>query len=351
MKIQPVIMSGGSGTRLWPMSRKALPKQFLKLVTDRTMFQDTALRVCGKQDEGYRDPVVICGAGHGAIVAEQLAEIAIQPAEIILEPCPRNTAAVAAIAAAWVARGDEDALILLMPADHHIADDGGFRSAVTLGAKAAEAGNIVTFGIAAQTPHTGYGYIETGEQLFPSVYKAAAFKEKPDRETAERYIKDGRHYWNAGIFLYKASAMLDEMARYAPEIKAAAVNALEKSALSGGALRLDEAAFSACPSDSIDYAVMEKTDKAAIIAPVNVGWTDIGSWSEVASEDNSDNVICVNAANNIIRSDGPLIAAAGVEDLIIVATGDAVLVARRDNAQDVRAIVEELKKRGLQHLL
>jgi mannose-1-phosphate guanylyltransferase / mannose-6-phosphate isomerase len=350
MKIQPVIMSGGSGTRLWPMSRKALPKQFLKLVTDRTMFQDTASRVCGKQDD-YRDPVVICGAGHGPIVAEQLAEIAIQPADIILEPCPRNTAAVAAVAAAWVARGDEDALILLMPADHHIADDAGFRSAVALGAKAAEAGNIVTFGIAAQTPHTGYGYIETGEQLFSSVYKAAAFKEKPDRATAERYIKDGRYYWNAGIFLYRASVMRDEMALLAPEIMAAANKALEQAALSDGALRLDEAAFSACPSDSIDYAVMEKTDKAAIVAPVDVGWTDIGSWSEVASADKSDNVICVNAADNIIRSDGPLIAAAGVEDLIIVATGDAVLVARRDNAQEVRAIVEELKKRGLQHLL
>ncbi len=351
MKIQPVIMSGGSGTRLWPMSRAALPKQFLKLVTDRTMFQNTALRVCGKEDGAYLDPVVICGANHGAVVAEQLDEIGLQPAEIIIEPCPRNTAAVAAVAAAWATRKDEDALVLLMPADHHIADSAGFRAAVALGAKAAEAGNIVTFGIKALTPHTGYGYIKTGEQLIPSVYKVAAFKEKPEREIAEHYVKDGRHYWNAGIFLYKASAMLDEMARYAPEIKAAAVNALEKSALSDGALHLDEAAFSACPSDSIDYAVMEKTDKAAIIAPVDVGWTDIGSWSEVSSQDKTDNVICVNAANNIIRSDGPLIAAAGVEDLIIVATGDAVLVARRDNAQDVRAIVDELKKRGLQHLL
>ncbi len=351
MKIQPVIMSGGSGTRLWPMSRKALPKQFLKLVTGRTMFQDTALRVCGKEDDAYRDPVVICGANHGPIVAAQLAEIGIQPAEIILEPCPRNTAAVAAVAAAWVARGDEDALILLAPADHHIPDAAGFRHAVALGAKAAKARNIVTFGIKAQSPHTGYGYIESGEQLFPSVCEAAAFKEKPSRKIAEQYIKDGRYYWNAGIFLYRASAMRDEMARLAPEIMAAASQALDKSAMSDGALRLDEAAFSACPSNSIDYAVMEKTDKAAIVAPVDVGWTDIGSWSEVSSQDKSDNVICVNADNNIIRSDGPLIAAAGVDNLIIVATGDAVLVARRDNAQDVRAIVEELKKRGLQHLL
>jgi len=351
MKIQPVIMSGGSGTRLWPMSRASHPKQFLKLVTDKSMFQETALRVSSSHDDAYRNPVVICGGKHGAIVAGQLSEIGVEPAEIILEPCPRNTAAVAAVAAAWVARGEEDALILLMPADHHIADDAGFRKAVAIGAKAAEDGYIATFGIKAKTPHTGYGYIETGKELSPSVYEVAAFKEKPGRETAESYVKDGRHYWNAGIFLYRASAMLDELSKHAPDIKAAATVALDKSVMCGSALRLDEATFSACPANSIDYAVMEKTDKAAIVAQVDVGWTDIGSWSEVASQDKSDNVVCVNAANNIIRSDGPLVAAAGVDGLIIVATGDTVLVARRDNAQEVRAVVDELKKRGREDLL
>ncbi len=351
MKIQPVIMSGGSGTRLWPMSRASHPKQLLKLVTDKTMFQETSLRVSSRDNDAYRNPVVICGGKHGAVVAEQLSEIGLEPAEIILEPCARNTAAVAAVAAAWVAREEEDALILLMPADHHITDDAEFRSAVAKGAIAAEEGYIATFGIKASTPHTGYGYIETGKRIGEGVYDVAAFKEKPGRDTAESYIKDGRHYWNAGIFLYKASAMLDELSKHAPDIKAAAIEALDKSAMCGGTLRLDEAAFSACPANSIDYAVMEKTDKAAIVAPVDVGWTDIGSWSEVATQDKSDDVICVNAANNIIRSDGPLVAAAGVDDLIIVATGDAVLVARRDNAQEVRAIVDELKKRGREDLL
>ncbi len=350
MKIQPVIMSGGTGTRLWPMSRNAHPKQFLKLVTDKTMFQETILRVANSHDP-YLNPVVICGGKHGAIVAEQLRELNIEPSEIILEPCPRNTAAVAAVAAAWVARGKEDALILLMPADHHIADDTGFREAVTKGAEAAKQGYVVTFGIKAETPHTGYGYIETGDMLTDSVYEVAAFKEKPIREIAEKYIEDGKHYWNAGIFLYSAKTMLEELSKHAPEIKDAAVNALQESVMSGTALRLHEATFSACPANSIDYAVMEKTDKAAIVAPVDVGWTDIGSWSEVASDVNKDNVICTNASGNIIRSDGPMVAAVGVDNLIIVATGDAVLVARRDNAQEVRMVVEELKKRGREDLL
>ena len=351
MKIQPVIMSGGAGTRLWPMSRAAHPKQFLKLVTNNTMFQETALRVAGTEDAAYLDPLVICGRSHGAIVAEQLRDIDINAGGIILEPCPRNTAAVAAVAAAWTARDNEEALVLLMPADHHIADPAAFREAVANGVKAAEKGAIVTFGIKPTSPHTGYGYMEIGADIASSVYEVAAFKEKPDVETATRYLEDGRHYWNAGIFLYKASAMLAELEKHAPEIKHAASSALENSVLSGAALRLEETIFSECPSDSIDYAVMEKTDKAAIVAPVDVGWTDIGSWSEVSTQDDSANVICANANNNIIRTDGPLIAAAGVDNLIIVATGDAVLVARKDNAQEVRTVVEELKKRGLKDLL
>ena len=179
----------------------------------------------------------------------------------------------------------------------------------------------------------------------------AAFKEKPARETAEQYLKDGGYFWNAGIFLFKASAMLDELSKLAPDIKQAAVEALEESVMSGTALRLDESIFAACPADSIDYAVMEKTDKAAIVAPVDVGWTDIGSWSELDASTQGDNIVAIDCSNTIIRSDGPMIAAAGVDNLIIVATGDAVLVANRDDAQQVRAIVEELKKRGRKDLL
>lgn len=350
MKIQPVIMSGGSGTRLWPMSRAARPKQFLKLVTDKTMFQETALRVQGDNGD-FLDPVIIAGGKHGAIIAAQLAETGVTPAEIILEPCARNTAAVAAVAAAWAACRDEDALILLMPADHHIADAEGFRCAVEKGANAARNGYIVTFGIKPENPHTGYGYIHAGEKLFDSVYSVAAFKEKPKLETAKQYLEDGGYFWNAGIFLFSAKAMLSELEEHAPGIKKAATDALDASVMSGAARRLDEQVFSPCPSDSIDYAVMEKTAKAAIVAPVDVGWTDIGSWSEVSSQGDGENVAVINGENNVIRTDGPFIAAAGVDDLIIIATGDAVLVARRDNAQDVRRLVEELKKRGREDLL
>lgn len=352
MKIQPVIMSGGSGTRLWPMSRGARPKQFLSLVTDRSMFQETALRVSPETDSAFAPPVVIAGSRHGAIVAQQLSDIDIEPGDIILEPCPRNTAAVAAVAAAWVEASEEDALILLMPADHHIADAVAFRKAVASAAKAAEDGYIATFGIKANRPHTGYGYIEAGDEIAPNVYAVAAFKEKPDAETAQSYLDQGGFYWNAGIFLFRASAMLGELEQHAPEIRKAATDALKESVMSGSARRLDETRFGECPSNSIDYAVMEKTNKAAVAAPVDVGWTDIGSWSEVASQAGGDNIVEIGGGGNVIRADESItVGAARVSDLIIVATGDAVLVARKDDAQQVRAVVEELKKRGRTDLL
>ncbi len=344
-------MSGGSGTRLWPMSRQNRPKQFLKLVTDKSMFQETVLRVSPEVDPNFEPPVVIAGAKHGPVITEEFRELDMVPGDIILEPCARNTAAVAAVASAWVARHDDDALILLMPADHHIPDGEGFRAAIAKAVKAAEDGYIAIFGIKPTRPHTGYGYIQTGEALSDSVYKAAAFREKPDRKTAEAYLADGRHYWNAGIFLFRASAMLEELKNHAPEIKSAAIAALDKSVMSGAAIRLDEDAFSPCPSNSLDYAVMEKTAKAAIVAPVDVGWTDIGSWSEVETQPQGRNVVVLGGAGNIIRTEGPLVAAAGVSDLIIIAVDDAVLVAPRDNAQAVREIVEELKKRGREDLL
>ena len=349
MKIQPVIMSGGSGTRLWPMSRVSRPKQFLKIASDKTMFQETVLRVCAGAD--YLDPVVIAGGKHGAIVAEQLSEIGVPAGEIILEPCARNTAAVAAVAASWADRRDDNALILLMPADHHIADPEGFCAAVHHGARAAADGYIVTFGIKPTTAHTGYGYIESSDQRFPSVYGVAAFREKPDAQTAQKYLADGGYYWNAGIFLFSAAAMLAELGAHAPDIRDASIKALDASVLTGAARKLDETLFATCPSDSIDYAVMEKTSKAAVVAPVDVGWTDIGSWGEVADIDEQTPNVLVDSENLICRSTGPLIATAGVQNLIIIATDDAVLVADRDNAQDVRKIVEELKKRGRLDLL
>ena len=313
MKIQPVIMSGGAGTRLWPMSRKSHPKQFLELVTDKTMFQETALRVAPSADSNFLDPIVIAGATHGALVADQLSDIGLRANDVILEPCPRNTAAVAAVAAIHSERKNGDALILLMPADHHIADVQGFQQTVEKGAKAAAQGHIVTLGIAPKSPHTGYGYIHRGEEIADSVYTVEQFKEKPDAATANQYLNDGGYYWNAGIFLFSAQAMVDELKLHASDILTAATEALDKSVMVGAARRLDEKSFSACPSESIDYAVMEPTEKAAIVAPVDVGWTDIGSWSEI--ETKADNrIIEADCKNMIIRSTGPVIGAVGVEN-------------------------------------
>ena len=352
MKIQPVIMSGGAGTRLWPMSRKARPKQFLPLASEKTMFQETVLRAApGDMDGAFLDPVVIAGKGHASLIADQLREIEIAASAVILEPVPRNTAAVAAVAAAWVRKNRGDALILLMPADHHIEDGKGFREAVARGAEAANDGHIVTFGIEPKIPHTGFGYIQSGDNIRQSVFKVAEFKEKPDRATAEKYLAAGCYHWNAGIFLFGAGAMLDELARHEPGIKASAEKALDAATPTDAALMLDEAEFSACPSNSIDYAVMERTDLAAVVAPVDVGWSDIGSWSELKPNTADARVFEHNTNGNIISTTGPFVAAAGVEDLIIVATEDAVLVARRDHSQDVRTVVEELKKRNREDLL
>ena len=348
MKIQPVIMSGGSGTRLWPLSRRSYPKQFLNLVSNRSLFQETVLRLSGDASL-FSAPLIIAGRDHAELVETQLNEIGIQAADIILEPCPRNTAAVAAVAAAWTAEENPDALALLSPSDHHIEDKEAFHRAIKDGAMAAAKNQIVTFGIQPAHPHTGYGYIQSGDDVCKNVYKVAAFKEKPDHSTAEAYIKNGGYFWNAGLFLFNSKSMLNELKQHAPDISAAAKQSLEKCAEQGNAKLLNEEVFSTCPSDSVDYAIMEKTDKAAIVAPVDIGWTDIGSWSEASSEDT--NHVISDCNNLTVRSSGPVIGAIGVDDLIIVATGDAVLVARKNCAQDVRKVVDELKRRGREDLL
>ncbi|MEZ5892910.1 MAG: mannose-1-phosphate guanylyltransferase/mannose-6-phosphate isomerase [Parvularculaceae bacterium] len=347
MNIQPVIMSGGSGTRLWPLSRRARPKQFLNLTGDRSLFQETVLRMRGP---GYADPLIIAGADHAELVKTQLAGIGVKAAAIILEPAPRNTAAVAAVAALWTVKHNPNAAVLLAPADHHIEDAEAFRAAVARGSAGAARGNIVTFGIKPGYAHTGYGYIEKAAELAPDVYAVAAFREKPDAKTAEGYLKGGRYFWNAGIFLFAPGAMIAELESHAPGVADHARRALDNAANTNGALTLDPATFADCPSISIDYAVMEKTAKAAVVAPVDCGWSDIGSWSEAKGGDAAAHML-VDSANVSIHSDGVIVGAVGVEDLIIVATGDAVLVARRDRAQDVRAIVDELKKRGREDLL
>lgn len=350
-KIQPVIMSGGAGTRLWPMSRAARPKQFLPLVSDRSLFQETAMRLSGGADVEFLPPVVIAGAAHGEIIAAQLAEIGVAPAAIIIEPMARNTAAVAAVAGAWTAKHRPGALTLLSPADHHVADAAAFRASLAKGAAAASKGAIVVFGVKPSEPHTGYGYIEAGAPIAEGVAEVAAFREKPDRQTAEHYLKGGRHYWNTGVFLYAPETMADELAAFAPAIAREAAAALIEAKTEGLHCRLDSAHFSACPSEPVDTAVMERTARAAIVGPIEAGWSDIGAWTALSGGNADARVAALDCEDVIIRTDGPFVGAVGVSGLIIVATGDAVLVAPKSRAQDVKKIIDELKSRGREDLL
>lgn len=350
-QIQPAIMSGGSGTRLWPMSRMARPKQFLPLLADISLFQETIERFSGAGEIEFLAPVVIAGEAHVGLILRQLEETGVVPAAIIVEPAPRNTAAVAAVAGAWTSRHRPGALTLLAPADHHIADAAAFRASVAQGAAAAAKGAIVAFGVKPTEPHTGYGYIEIGAPIADGVAEIRAFREKPDRTTAEFYLKSGRHFWNAGIFLYSPETMAGELASFAPRIAREAANALNRASLDGPLCRLDGESFSACPSDSIDYAVMEKTKRAAVVGPVDAGWSDIGAWTAIPDCGDDGRVAALDCDGVVIKTDGTFVGAVGVSDLIIVATGDAVLVAPKSRAQDVKLLVDELKRRGREDLL
>lgn len=359
VRITPVIMSGGAGTRLWPMSRKTAPKQLRALSGERTLLQETALRTAGETDGVvFAPPIIICNAAHRGEIVRQLGEVGIEPGAIVLEPAGRNTAPCAAAAAALAAEDDPAGLLLLLPADHHIRDGGGFRRAVARGAAAAMDGDLVTFGIRPTAPETGYGYIRRGGET-GEVYRVEEFVEKPDRATAERYLEQGVYSWNAGIFLFRADRMQDEMSAHCPAILDAASAAVREAARDGAIVALDKRAFGACPSDSIDYAVMEKTGRAAVL-PMDIGWSDIGSWAalwELAEKDedgvagHSDNVISLGARNSYIRTDGPMVAALGVEDLVIVVSEGAVLVADRAEVQRIKDVVSLLRDRGREDLL
>lgn len=333
------------------MSRGGRPKQFLPLVREESLFQETVRRLSGVGEAEFLAPVIIGGAAHETHIRAQLAVIGVAPAAIIVEPMARNTAAVAAVASAWAAANAPAALILLAPADHHVADAPAFRRAIADGAAAASKGAIVTFGIRPNEPHTGFGYVEAGASLSARVAEVAAFREKPDLETAKRYVAGGRHYWNAGVFLFSPDAMDNELHAHAPSIRKAASAALAEARHSDGVIHLDAERFAACPSDSIDYAVMEKTKRAAVVGPIEAGWSDIGSWTAISSAQGDARIIAIDSDGAIIRTDGPLVGAIGVNDLIIVATGDAVLVAPKSRAQEVKKIVEDLKSRGRADLL
>ncbi|WP_319802074.1 mannose-1-phosphate guanylyltransferase/mannose-6-phosphate isomerase [Azospirillum fermentarium] len=352
-KIIPVLMSGGSGSRLWPMSRELYPKQLLSLCSDKSMLQDTALRVT--DDGRFAAPLVVCNQEHRFIIAEQLRQIGCTPAAIVLEPVGRNTAAACAVAALKVAETDPDALILILPADHMVLDTPAFLEAVDKAAAAAESGYLVTFGIQPTGPETGYGYIRRGTALARpgGAYRVAEFVEKPSRDVAQQYVDGGEHFWNSGMFLFPVAKLLSEMERYEPAVLEACRQALAVGASDLDFLRLDPAAFSSAPSTSIDYAVMERTD-AAVVVPADLGWTDVGAWSalwDVGAKDGEGNVtvgdvVMHEAGNCYVRSEQHLTAVVGLDDVVVVVTDDAVLVADRNKVQNVKAVVERLKKEG-----
>jgi mannose-1-phosphate guanylyltransferase / mannose-6-phosphate isomerase len=350
MKIYPVILSGGAGTRLWPLSRAVLPKQLLPLVSERTMLQETALRVSGWP--GLMAPLLVCGNDHRFLAAEQLREIGINPLGILLEPVGRNTAPAVAAAAHYLQAIDPEAVMLVLPADHVIEDTEVFKTAVMRASSLVGKGALATFGIVPQAPETGYGYIRRGEPAEGALdcYKVERFVEKPDRATAEAFLADGGYYWNSGMFMFRAERYLSELAKYNPEIASAAGQAVATGYRDLDFCRLDEAAFSSCPSDSIDYAVMERT-RDAVVVPADIGWSDVGSWSalwEVQQHDGNGNaqrgdVYLDGVTNSLVRAESRHVAVVGVSDLVVVETPDAVLVAHKDQVQRVKNVVDHLK--------
>ena len=379
-KILPVVLSGGSGTRLWPLSRELYPKQLLPLVDEKTMLQNTVTRLEGIANLG--PPLIICNESHRFMVAEQLRLINVSPSAVLLEPVGRNTAPAVAIAALQAMKGGADPVLLVLPADHVIKDFAAFHSVVEEGAGLANSGSLITFGIVPDKPETGYGYIKKGKQIkikaevktkvkgqkakgevplithhssLGTAFKVDRFEEKPDLAKAKKFISSGEYLWNSGMFMFRASRYLNELRCFAPEILSACRKTLKGAVRDLDFTRLDSEAFAGCRSDSIDYAVMEKTGSAVVI-PLEAGWNDIGSWSalwEVLEKDKDGNavagdVITKNVGNSFIYAGSRLVAAIGLKDHIIIETADAVLVADKDEAQKVKNIVAHLKsqKRG-----
>ena len=345
----PVILSGGSGTRLWPLSRGQYPKQFLPLVTKNTMVQETMLRLRGLP--GLKNPIAVCNENHRFMMAEQLWEIGVKPAAVILEPVGKNTAPAVAMAALSVASDDE--VLLVLPADHVITDIAAFHSAIIHAEALAKEGHLVTFGIVPTHPETGYGYIMKDSAQLGNAYKVAAFVEKPDLVAAKNYLKSGDYLWNSGMFAFTAGNFLKELEKFNPEMLSACKAALASAKIDLDFTRLDKASFSPCPADSIDYAVMEKTDKAAVI-PLDAGWNDVGSWSalwDVTDKDDSGNalsgdVLTLDAKNSYIYAEDKLVTVIGVDNLVVVETKDAVMISHKDRVQEVKQVVDQLKQSG-----
>jgi len=358
--IVPVILSGGAGSRLWPLSRELYPKQLLPLVGERTLLQQTLERIDGVAS--LSPPLVVCNAEHRFMVAEQLRALEVDPQAILLEPVGRNTAPAVAVAALEALTVSDDALLLVLPADHVIHDVAAFHAAIETARRLAGQQRLVTFGIVPDAPHTGFGYIERGTPVDAeggTAFGVRCFVEKPDLATAERYLASGDYYWNSGMFLFRADRYLAELGRHAPAMLAACRDAHADRQADFDFLRLGSEAFAACPSDSIDYAVMEKACRdddpdAAAVVPLDAGWSDVGSWSALWDEGdrNGDGNVAVGdvvshgSRNCYLRAEHRLLAAVGVEDHVVIETADAVLVAHKDHVQDVKGVVAALKAAG-----
>ncbi|HTH15817.1 MAG TPA: mannose-1-phosphate guanylyltransferase/mannose-6-phosphate isomerase [Magnetospirillum sp.] len=343
--IVPVILSGGSGTRLWPLSREVFPKQFLNLFSEHSLLQETALRVDGS-------PIIVCNHEHRFIVAEQLSQVKREPRAVVIEPAGRNTAPAAAVAALML-EANSEALLLVMPSDHLIRHPERFRAAIEAAVPLAAQGYLVTFGIRPTEPATGFGYIRQGAPLENGGFKVDRFAEKPDAATAAAYVQSGEYHWNSGIFLFSPAAYLSELAQRDPAMVEGCRKALGDGQNDLFFFRLAEGAFSAIKGQSIDYAVMEHTTRAAVIPVDDMGWSDVGAWSAMWKESAQDgngnvlqgDVMALKSTNCLIRSDSQLVATIGVDDLVVVATPDAVLVARKDCDQAVKQVVDDLRRR------
>ena len=350
MTIIPIILSGGAGTRLWPLSWGDHPKQFLPLVSERTMIQETLLRLKGLE---LGSPIISCGEGHRFMVAQQIGEVSEKKPTIILEPMAKNTAPAIAAACCAAMKQDKDAVVVVLPSDHVIADVEAFQKAVKAAALNAEKGALVTFGIVPTFPATGYGYVKAAGAETDGAYTLERFVEKPCLEKAQEYLASGEYAWNSGMFVFKAGTFLDELKIHSPEMAALSIEAFEKAVVDTDFIRLDKEAFGKIKGDSIDYAVMEKTTKGKVVK-LNAGWDDVGSWSalyDISKKDENQNVIkgdviTLDTTSSYIRGGKRTIATIGLDDVVIVDSDDALLVAAKGKIQDVKKIAEQIKARG-----
>jgi len=351
MTIIPVILSGGSGTRLWPLSRKQYPKQYLPLAGDNTMIQETILRLSGL--DNLADPIIVCNADHRFLVAEQCQQIDIKNPTILLEPIGRNTAPAIAAAALQSLKQTDDAVLLVLSADHVIQDVEAFHQAINIASQQAQDGKLATFGIVPTDANTGYGYIKSSVDSNNGAHKVEEFVEKPDLETAEKYLEQGNYLWNSGMFMFQAHTFIDELTTHAPNIVTSVNNAVNNAVQDLDFIRLEKQAFESSSSDSIDYALMEKSDNVVVV-PLDAQWNDIGAWSalyDIGTKDVNGNVITgdvitQDTTNTYINANHHMVATIGVDNLIIVDTPDATFIATQDKAQEVKSIVESLQAKG-----